>query len=126
MSYPLILSLDQFVNADREKERLLADLAALEMAGMSELCLNYRHLKDIPDEVAENSYCQIGLIKLYLKGNLLNEMVKTIYPCKPLLKMIHILILQPCQLQQLRNLKELYLPSNALQHLPSGEAMQHH
>lgn len=76
MSYPLMLSLDQFVNVDRERKRLLADLAALEMAGMSELCLNYRHLKDIPDELAENGYCQISLIKLYLKGNLINEMVK--------------------------------------------------
>lgn len=76
MSYPIMPSLDQFSNVDRERERLLADLAALEMAGTSELCLNYRHLKDIPDELAGNSYCQISLIKLYLKGNLINEMVK--------------------------------------------------
>lgn len=78
MSYPIMLALDQFVNTDRERSRLLADLAALEMAGLSELCLNYRHLKDIPDELAENGYCQISLTKLYLKGNLINQMVQII------------------------------------------------
>jgi Leucine-rich repeat (LRR) protein len=85
-------------NDQREKERILADLAALEAAETSELCLNYRRLKSVPDTLVESTYCQISLMKLYLKGNLINQM--------------------PSQLWLLRNLKELYLHSNSLQELP--------
>lgn len=64
------------MNNEEENERVLADLVALEVAGISELCLNYRRLCTIPDAVVDNTYCQISLMKLYLKGNLISRMVK--------------------------------------------------
>ena len=65
-------------NDQQEKERTLADLAALEAGGTSELCLNYRRLKSVPDALVGSTYCQTSLLKLYLKGNLINKMVKKI------------------------------------------------
>ena len=75
---PALVSNDQ-----QEKERkILADLAALETRGASELCLNYRRLESIPVTLVGSTYCQSRLLKLYLKGNIINQMVKikTSYP----------------------------------------------
>ena len=74
MSYPVLLMSEQ-QPAQREDERVQGDLATIEAAGTSELFLNYRRLQTIPNALVGNNYCQMSLMKLYLKGNLINQMV---------------------------------------------------
>ena len=61
-----------------EDERVAAEIAAMEAVGAVELYLNYRHLRTIPAALVGSQYCQTNLQRLYLKRNIITEVVR---PC---------------------------------------------
>ena len=61
---------------EREGEIVVMNLRSAENAGATELNLNYCYLSSLPHALAESHYCRDNLQKLYLKGNIICQMVE--------------------------------------------------
>ena len=114
---------------EREGEKIAVNVRAAEHAGVAEMNLNYGHLHTVPHALTESTYCRKKIQKLYLKGNIIHELVlhdvyRKLYTaiiCHHISYGFCHFIVQPThQLKLMRNLKELYLHSNSLEYLPSG------
>ena len=58
------------------EESFLLPVGEFQEAGVYALYLNYHQLRSIPDALFESEICRKCLQKLYLKGNLINQLVK--------------------------------------------------
>ena len=60
---------------EREGEKIAVNVRAAEHAGVAEMNLNYGHLHTVPHALTESTYCRKKIQKLYLKGNIIHELV---------------------------------------------------